>query len=413
MALPISVEKIRTGLYRLVWHMHTVSTGKNYISDKVDLSSFGIDECYQITYRGGCRSGPYLLLTLHTIDRNTDFKQRKVVARSLGYKHEMFFTAQNTSYYSKGIKCQKEGDLIQTTGQQEDRQEETHWYNWRAEWTDITRKDCSICQSSQCTAEYFEILIDMDPKNCFSQAQRSVLSNFSHLWESKTLADVTFRFDDKDIEAHKCIVSCGSPVLAAMFRNEFKEKQARIVEIKETESDVFEKLLHFLYTGKLDLQFNDMSALYLAADMYNIVGLKKECEKYLLENVTLENATTNLIISHLNNAEKLYNATLRYMQQNSEAICSRPDWMTVIKNYPELGFAAMQFMVKKTVDQESKEEKKVKTTIVARWYLFLCDYFNQKALKKVGRFSYICIRHILSFSLSLCRYYNRANTKLY
>ena len=33
------------------------------------------------------------------------------------------------------------------------------------------------------------------------------------------------------------------------------------------------------------------------------------------------------------------------MSKNAKAICSRKDWMEIIKNYPELSFAAMQMMV--------------------------------------------------------------------
>ena len=282
------MEKLRTGLYRLEWHIHTDNhIYTNYFSSTVDLISFGIDECYKITYRGAVRSdGAYLKLTLQTTDRNTDFQQRKVTAKSLGHKQTMFFIhQQNTSDYSKGVTSRREGNAFQTiTGQQEDRQEETLVYNWRAEWTDITLnqsiKYCRSCQSSRCIAEWFEILIDMDPKNSLDQGQQNVSSNFSHLWESKKFADVTFRCEDKDIEAHKCIVSCGSPVLAVMIQSDFKEKQERIVEIKETKAK----------------------------------------------------------------------------HKNSEAIVSsRPDdWMSFNKNYPELVVAAVQFMVKKNVDQKCR-----------------------------------------------------------
>ena len=91
----------------------------------------------------------------------------------------------------------------------------------------------------------------------------------------------------------------------------------------------------------------------------------------MAKNVTLPKATNYLILSHLHKAEELYKATLDYMQQNSEIVCSRPDWMSLVKNYPELGVAAMQFMVKKNLDQESKEEVKVKqpTNSLDKYYI--------------------------------------------
>ena len=161
------------------------------------------------------------------------------------------------------------------------------------------------------------------------------------------MADVTFRFEERNIKAHSHIIASGSPVLAAMFNNDFKESQERIVTIKEVKADVFDKLLNYLYTGHFDLEFKDIAALLVAADMYSVFPLREACIKYLSRNVTLEQATNYLILSHLRDSEELFLATLKFIQQNSEAISNRPDWMSLIKNYPELSFIAVQFMVKK------------------------------------------------------------------
>ena len=213
-------------------------------------------------------------------------------------------------------------------------------------WNRLTRVGCS-CDDSIGMDKIFEILIDVDPTCSSQQAQKNVLSHLSQMWKSKTLADVTFRCQNREIKAHSLIVASGSPVLAAMFKNDFKEKQEGIAVIKDIEADVFEKLLYFIYTGEVDFQFKEIHALMVAADMYNVATLKEECEQYLSRNVTLEEATNYLILSHLHGAKKLYEATLNFMQQHAETICSRPDWMSLIKNYPELGFDAMKFIVKK------------------------------------------------------------------
>ena len=340
MALPdVTVQKLNSETYRVLWNRNSKCINGAYEYDKssfnsffkVDLKSLGVDECYEIA---SCLvknvNGyycPSLTVSLATINEN-NVKQRKYSARFFGREKEMIFTSSTPVSGEKVTRC-----------------------SWRAQWNEISRIGCPFCHSSLGMAETFEILIDMDPTNALKLRQQSVLSQIAHLWESKTLADVTFRCQNTDIKAHSCIVSSASPVLAAMFQNDFKEKQERIVVIKEIKADVFEKLLHFTYTGKLDLEFNDISALFRAADMYDIVPLKEQCEEFLSRSVILENATSFLILSHLHNAAKLNIATLNYMKQNSEAICCRPDWMSLLKNYPELGFTAVQFMVKKDVDQ--------------------------------------------------------------
>lgn len=368
MTLPISVQKLKNGLYRLLWH---TSNSRGYrdsyssfnYSSKVDLTSFGVDECYDIrcsANNNGNVSGPQnpsLKLTLMTSD-DKNFKQRKLTATFLGYEKEMVFTSNSKEeIHGQRMKeyVRQKNSNKSSTGQAS-RPKRKITLTWTAEWAEITRMGCYNCNHRQGMAETFEVLIDMDPMDLLSakEGQQSVLSHIAHLWESKTSADVTFKCEDKELKAHTLIVFSGSPVPAAMFQNDFKEKQEMITEIKETNADVFEKLLYFIYTGNLDYEFDDIPALYLAADMYNIALLKRECEKCLTQNITVENATTYLIFAHLYNANELHKATLNYMQKNSEAICSRPDWMSLYKNYPKLGFVAMQFMVKKNnVDQKS------------------------------------------------------------
>ena len=103
-----------------------------------------------------------------------------------------------------------------------------------------------------------------------------------------------------------------------------KEKQEQIAVIKGIEAEVFEKLLYYIYTGKIYFKSEDLAALRIAADMYNAASLKDECVQYLSEHVTVENATT------------LYKSTINYMQQNAEAIYARPDWKKLLRDFLNL-----------------------------------------------------------------------------
>ena len=340
MASPTS-DKLRDGLFRVLWKTNSVYQTRNGYAaqashvlnqtSEVNLINLGVDECYTVHCSAPNAHGahkPTLTLTLNAFDEKTNYEQRKVTARFLGYEREMLLNSNEKD--SKKIKISP---------------------SWTAQWTEITSVRCPGCHGSLGMAETFEILIDMGPPKSLKQGQESVLCHLSNLWKTKTLADVTFKLGNRDIKAHTQIVSSGSPILAAMFQNDFEEKKDRIVPIKETKADVFEKLLYFVYTGDVDFKFHDIAALLVAADTYDVTSLKKECDLYLSNNVTLSKATEYLILSYLHDAKELYQATLNYMQKNSETICSRPDWMKLFTKYPKLGFVAMQFMVKKNADE--------------------------------------------------------------
>ena len=195
----------------------------------------------------------------------------------------------------------------------------------------------------------FEIVIDLTHsvvslKKEKNKESKYVLDHLLNLWTNKTLADVSFKCKERSIKAHTLIVASGSPIMAAMF-NDFKENRERVVEIEEIEGDVFERLLRYIYTGETDFAIGNADKLLVAADMYAIDSLKEECASHLSQNISIENAARFLVLAHLHNASGLYEATLSFMSKNGKAICSRKDWMEIIKSYPELSFAAMQRMV--------------------------------------------------------------------
>ena len=209
---------------------------------------------------------------------------------------------------------------------------------WRATFNTISR----CCANGL----LFDIVLDFTPDSTILMKKESkrVLDYMLNLWTKKTLSDVTFLCNRKNIEAHTLIVASGSPVLAALFQKEDNSRK-RIVEIKETKSEVFEQLLRYIYTGEMDVEEVDVLAeIMVAADKYGVDSLKEECASRLSQNLSVENASQYLILAHVHNSSHLHQSALDFMSHNAKAICSRKDWMEIIKNYPELSFAAMQLM---------------------------------------------------------------------
>lgn len=221
---------------------------------------------------------------------------------------------------------------------------------WTTTWMlTAGRNTCQYCGNFSTAS--FNILIDLTPDMEFTvkKGATHVLDHILNLWKTKTLSDVTFRCNDKEIKAHVMIVASCSPVLAAMFSNDYKESHERIVDIKDFTPDTFSRLLRFMYTGDASLETDvteeGITELLIAADKYAVETLKKECAQYLSRNLKVENAARFLVLAHLHNSCVLHESTLEFMSKNAKAVCSRKDWMDLIKNYPELCFQATQLMV--------------------------------------------------------------------
>ena len=199
----------------------------------------------------------------------------------------------------------------------------------------------------------FEILIDFTP-HLFSTASKGsmhVLHHLKKLWENKTGSDVTFKCGDEEIKAHTLILASGSPILAAMFQINFKENRERIVLINDIEVKVFENLLCYIYVGGCALLENaeqyesKVADLLVAADKFAIVSLKEDCEIYLSQTFSVENAAKYLVLAHLHNCPKLRQSALKFIGKNAKAVCLREDWLEMMKLYPDLCFQATQLMV--------------------------------------------------------------------
>ncbi|XP_046450188.1 TD and POZ domain-containing protein 1-like [Daphnia pulex] len=208
---------------------------------------------------------------------------------------------------------------------------------WEATFSNEQAQRC--CGKS---AFYFELVIDLKSDSIAKKESKHVLDN---LWIEKTLADVTFKFEEKVIKAHSAIVASGSPVFCAMFQNDFKEKIERTVEIKDIQPNVFDHLLRYIYTGDADLDNVDVPGLLVASDKYGMGSLKEECLLRLSQTVNVENAVQNLVLARLHNSTSLHQSTLDFMSENSKTICCRKDWIELIQNHPDLSFVAMQMML--------------------------------------------------------------------
>jgi hypothetical protein len=197
----------------------------------------------------------------------------------------------------------------------------------------------------------FDILVDFNPDGAstLKRGSQFVRDTLLNLWESKTLSDVTFKCQGKNFTAHTNILASSSPVLAAMFLNDFKEKKDRIVEITDFDSRVIENLLRYLYTGEVFGENNrpieHVENLFAAADKYDIESLKEECEFHLSKNLTVYNITRYLVLAHRHNSPKLHELTLDFIAENAaQTVCSRKktDWMEIMKGDPELAFQVME-----------------------------------------------------------------------
>ena len=158
-----------------------------------------------------------------------------------------------------------------------------------------------------------------------------MVSYLTELFEKQVATDV------KPIGAHVNVVTPFSPVMAAMLDNDrFQEGLTKTVHIDDMEPDVFKEMLRYLYTGKVPQLEQMTESLFVAADRFQIQGLKDLCAEQLIQQLDLNNAVRYLVLGHLHSVPQLLEASLQCLEKNKKKLWSRTDWENFAHSYPEL-----------------------------------------------------------------------------
>lgn len=95
--------------------------------------------------------------------------------------------------------------------------------------------------------------------------------DYTTLLESGTLADVRLQVPGKEFRVHKAILAARSKVFAAMFSHkETSEAQQGVIDIPDIAVEVFERLLLYIYVGKVPPMDELTAELFIAADKVSV-----------------------------------------------------------------------------------------------------------------------------------------------
>ncbi|XP_058980076.1 protein roadkill-like [Musca domestica] len=109
--------------------------------------------------------------------------------------------------------------------------------------------------------------------------------DFAKILASEEFSDVTLvTADGTEFKAHRFVLCARSEVFAAMFRNDFSERNTSRITIEDMDAEVMQEMLNYLYTDrKIPKQM--APALYTAANKYALLHLQGMCEQVLIETM--------------------------------------------------------------------------------------------------------------------------------
>jgi speckle-type POZ protein len=130
------------------------------------------------------------------------------------------------------------------------------------------------------------------------------------LFNKRLFTDLQLEVQGRSIKVHKVMLAASSPILAKKLH-----ENQNILELKDLEFEIAEEMVNFIYDGKVRDMENYAERLFETADKFKMDRLKVYCEKYLFENLTIENAIETLKLSAKCNAEELKEESLDFIRK--------------------------------------------------------------------------------------------------
>jgi len=194
-------------------------------------------------------------------------------------------------------------------------------------------------------------------------APPSTLSaDLKSMLDSGRASDIALYCGDRQFPAHRFVLRARSPYFEGLFASSMRDADADGLPIADTEPDVFEQLLLWVYTGEVAeaaLQAKDMlEHLLMVANRYECDGLKLLCEAKLCEGLTVENAATRLVLSEQAEADELKEVCLDFIKPNVAAVMGTEGWKDVVSAGGELVSEVMAFVMGAPTDGKGKGKKR-------------------------------------------------------
>ncbi|CAB4007137.1 kelch 20 [Paramuricea clavata] len=156
-----------------------------------------------------------------------------------------------------------------------------------------------------------------------------MLHQLNEFRQDETLCDAKLRLEGKEFDVHKVVLSSSCPYFRTLFTANMKERKQSVIDLKCPVDLVhrMDDFLTFLYTTKVQLTQENVEALIVAADYFNVTELKELGCRFLQQNVNLSNGIALHGFAGRYHCEPLRELTRDFLVENFTAISQTEDYL--------------------------------------------------------------------------------------
>ena len=123
-------------------------------------------------------------------------------------------------------------------------------------------------------------LVDWDVSSPFSPLSHSVrvLETMNkHRKDCLKLCDVVLKIGDEHIPTHRAVLAACSSYFYAMFTSDLVESRQKVITMKDIDASVIQMLVDFAYTGKLDVNVENVQTILSTASLVQFHEVRDLC----------------------------------------------------------------------------------------------------------------------------------------
>lgn len=128
------------------------------------------------------------------------------------------------------------------------------------------------------------------------------------------------------VSAHRLVLSASSEYFGAMFTGSLKESSAKEVTLGEVSGDALQALVHYCYTGNIELREDTVETLLSTACLLQLSNVVNACCTFLSRQLHPSNCLGFALFAEQRNCDSLMKVAMDFTCQNFAHVCRNQEF---------------------------------------------------------------------------------------
>ncbi|XP_066015193.1 actin-binding protein IPP-like [Pocillopora verrucosa] len=177
-----------------------------------------------------------------------------------------------------------------------------------------------------------------------------ILNKLHLLRKENSMCDATLSVEGKKFPVHRNVLSASSAYFQVMFTSGMAESFADHVEIHGIQADIFDAILDFIYTGKVEVSEDNVQQLLPASKMLQIEDIEVICCDFLKHELDSSNCVGIYTFSDAHSCFNLSKSALDFIHRNFVEVSKQDEFLQLTKT------SLLQMLESEELKIESEEQ---------------------------------------------------------